>query len=84
MPSQGQSRPQRHDDTPDEAPEPYAATPEAAARKDAPRLTTSTACWTRSMGFSSQRREFVRGFVQKGWPVNLVPGAAPDGCQQRS
>jgi ubiquitin-like protein Pup len=66
MPSQEHSRPQRRDDTPDEAPEPEAATPEAAARKEALDDDIDSVLDEIDGVLEANAEEFVRGFVQKG------------------
>ena len=66
MPSQEQSRPQRRDDTADEAPEPTAATPEATARKDALAEDIDSVLDEIDGVLEANAEEFVRGFVQKG------------------
>ena len=66
MPNQEQSRPQRRDETPDEAPEPTAAAPEAAARKDALDEDINSVLDEIDGVLEANAEEFVRGFVQKG------------------
>ncbi len=66
MPSQEQSRPQRRDDTPPEALEPSAATPEATARKDALDDDIDSVLDEIDGVLEANAEEFVRGFVQKG------------------
>ncbi len=66
MPSQEQSRPQRREDEPDEAPEPTLVAPESSARKEALDDDIDNVLDEIDGVLESNAEEFVRGFVQKG------------------